>query len=114
MIKYFKENIQQINNLYIIIDDKNFNYKIGIKIEYLKKNKITSILLLNKKECDFLFNESKKNSKIEIDEFELMFNEDYANLLKEALKKHKEIYKNESLLNKIVKRYNLLNLNNSQ
>lgn len=110
MIKYFKtyKSFTRMNFFYIIIDDKEDNYNIGLKIIYDNKNKIFNVILLNKLECKVLSQTLKEH---EIDAFEFHFNNDYLNLLKSAISFYDKKYEDVTILDKIVKKYNLLNLN---
>lgn len=113
MIRYFKKKDKQANFFYIMIEDQNYNLKIGIDIIYKTSSKqIRNLNLRNSKGYDNFFKELEEWPFItEIDEFEVTFNELYLEIFKKAIAFHKKKYKQETVLDKIIKKYNILNIN---
>lgn len=114
MIRYFKKKDKQASFFYIMIEDQDYNLKIGIDIVYKTSSKqIRSLNLRNSKGYDNFFKEYEEWPFIkEIDEFEVMFNELYLEIFKKAIGFHKKKYKQETVLDKIIQKYNILNINN--
>lgn len=113
MIRYFKKKDKQASFFYIMIEDQDYNLKIGIDIVYKTSSKqIRSLNLRNSKGYDNFFKEFEELPFIkEIDEFEVTFNELYLEIFKKAIGFHKKKYIHETVLDKIVKKYNILNIN---
>lgn len=113
MIRYFKKKDKQASFFYIMIEDKDYNLKIGIDIIYKTSSKqIRNLYLRNSKGYDNFFKELEKRPSIEeIDEFEVVFNEIYSEIFKKAIAFHKKKYIHETVLDKIIKKYNILNIN---
>lgn len=104
MIKYYRKEYKTEGYFIIYIEDKIYNLKFDISILYkLKTNSIKEVSFCNK--ANYL------NSFEEIPEFEVLFDTKYTILLKKALEFHNKKYSSDTVFNKIVKKYNILNFN---
>lgn len=110
MIKYFVKNDNEIlHHLCVYINDPIYNLEMSFIIEYKNKtNKINKIKFFKKNETYILLPIFNDHSPLkELSEFEILFNNKYTEILSAALK-----FKNgNKLLEKIVYKYNILNIN---
>lgn len=114
MIKCFEDMMikSKFGIIFIIIEDRLYNFNCVFKIKFVTKNNKTLDVSLNNISNNLL-NYCETVCK-RIPEFEIAFSSKYTDILKNALDFHKNKYHQETVLHKIVKKYNVFNINGEE
>ena len=111
MIKCFEDQQAKCKYrvIFIIVKDKLYNFNCVFKIKFIIKNNKTVDVSLNNISNNLL--SYCETSCKRIPEFEIAFSSKYTDILKNALDFHKKKYHQETILHKIVNKYNIFNIN---